>query len=187
MTHALLRHGADRLAIDRDEERESRSSLPLAVFVGQPAGEPSVTPSSSAHEHRACFRCGAPAIGMWRCPTGRVELACADHADHDGACCGGRCRWCDEWRSDGGGDPMTCPSCKSDTRVTETRTTALGLRRRRICLRVECGARFTTYEVPAPGVIVDDGARLVIVDGSTAAALRLAAHEIDKLLPDGAP
>jgi transcriptional regulator NrdR family protein len=78
---------------------------------------------------------------------------------------------------------VTCPSCKSESRVTETRATAIGMRRRRICQRTECGHRFTTYEVAAPGRTIDDGARLIVVDGTTAAALRLAAHEITELLP----
>lgn len=39
---------------------------------------------------------------------------------------------------------MQCPYCSGDSSVTETRVTADGLRRRRIC--TVCKRRFTTYE-----------------------------------------
>ena len=44
---------------------------------------------------------------------------------------------------------MQCPYCGGDSSVTETRVTADGLRRRRVC--AACKRRFTTYErVGAP-------------------------------------
>jgi len=51
-------------------------------------------------------------------------------------------------------DPnVQCPYCSSDSSVTETRVTADGLRRRRICS--VCKRRFTTYEkLGAPGLKV---------------------------------
>jgi transcriptional repressor NrdR len=56
---------------------------------------------------------------------------------------------------------MRCPFCgKSDTKVTDSRETDDGIRRRRECL--ECGRRFTTYErvQAAPLMIVKkDGRR----------------------------
>ncbi|MGE0400859.1 MAG: ATP cone domain-containing protein [Kofleriaceae bacterium] len=39
---------------------------------------------------------------------------------------------------------MQCPYCRGDSNVTETRVTADGLRRRRVCNN--CKRRFTTYE-----------------------------------------
>ena len=58
--------------------------------------------------------------------------------------------------------PMRCPYCGHDeTRVTDSRTSEDGVRRRRECL--ECSARFTTYErLVAPAqvmVIKKDGRR----------------------------
>src|SRR5215470_5693742 len=48
---------------------------------------------------------------------------------------------------------MQCPYCGGDSSVTETRVTADGLRRRRLC--TVCKRRFTTYEkVGAPGLKV---------------------------------
>ena len=48
---------------------------------------------------------------------------------------------------------MQCPYCGGDSSVTETRVTADGLRRRRVC--TVCKRRFTTYEkVGAPGLKV---------------------------------
>lgn len=48
---------------------------------------------------------------------------------------------------------MQCPYCSGDSSVTETRVTADGLRRRRVC--TVCKRRFTTYEkVGAPGLKV---------------------------------
>ena len=51
-------------------------------------------------------------------------------------------------------DPIVqCPYCTGDSSVTETRVTADGLRRRRIC--TACKRRFTTYEkLGAPGLKV---------------------------------
>ena len=48
---------------------------------------------------------------------------------------------------------MQCPYCSGDSSVTETRVTADGLRRRRVC--TICKRRFTTYEkLGAPGLRV---------------------------------
>ena len=48
---------------------------------------------------------------------------------------------------------MQCPYCNGDSSVTETRVTADGLRRRRVC--TVCKRRFTTYEkLGAPGLKV---------------------------------
>lgn len=48
---------------------------------------------------------------------------------------------------------MQCPYCSGDSSVTETRVTADGLRRRRVCNA--CKRRFTTYEkIGAPGLKV---------------------------------
>ena len=66
---------------------------------------------------------------------------------------------------------MQCPYCTGDSSVTETRVTADGMRRRRICN--ECKRRFTTYEkVGAPGLKVQkrDGDKLF------GALRRVAAH-----------
>jgi transcriptional repressor NrdR len=54
---------------------------------------------------------------------------------------------------------VQCPYCSGDSSVTETRVTADGLRRRRVC--TVCKRRFTTYErLGAPGLKVTkrDGA-----------------------------
>jgi transcriptional repressor NrdR len=48
---------------------------------------------------------------------------------------------------------VQCPYCGGDSSVTETRVTADGLRRRRVC--TACKRRFTTYEkLGAPGLKV---------------------------------
>ena len=48
---------------------------------------------------------------------------------------------------------MQCPYCSGDSSVTETRVTADGMRRRRVC--TACKRRFTTYEkLGAPGLKV---------------------------------
>ena len=48
---------------------------------------------------------------------------------------------------------MQCPYCSGDSSVTETRVTADGMRRRRVCNA--CKRRFTTYEkVGAPSLKV---------------------------------
>lgn len=48
---------------------------------------------------------------------------------------------------------MQCPYCSGDSNVTETRVTADGMRRRRVC--TACKRRFTTYEkLGAPGLKV---------------------------------
>lgn len=49
---------------------------------------------------------------------------------------------------------MQCPFCGSDSAVTETRDSAEGVRRRRVC--AACKRRFTTYEkVGSPGLRVE--------------------------------
>jgi transcriptional repressor NrdR len=48
---------------------------------------------------------------------------------------------------------VQCPYCSGDSSVTETRVTADGMRRRRVC--TVCKRRFTTYEkLGAPGLKV---------------------------------
>jgi transcriptional repressor NrdR len=48
---------------------------------------------------------------------------------------------------------VQCPFCASDSSVTETRVSAEGVRRRRVCS--SCKRRFTTYErVGSPGLKV---------------------------------
>ena len=43
---------------------------------------------------------------------------------------------------------MLCPTCKTDTKVIETRVISdFVLYRRRKCLKDECGTRFTTHEL----------------------------------------
>ena len=73
---------------------------------------------------------------------------------------------------------MQCPYCRGDSSVTETRVTADGLRRRRVC--TVCKRRFTTYEtLGAPGLKVHkrDGS-LEPFDGDKLlrALTRVAAH-----------
>lgn len=47
---------------------------------------------------------------------------------------------------------LACPACGSPTNVRETRggTDERYLRRRRICSRIECGHRITTFEIIVP-------------------------------------
>ena len=73
---------------------------------------------------------------------------------------------------------MQCPYCSGDSSVTETRVTADGMRRRRVC--TVCKRRFTTYEkLGAPGLKVAkrDGS-LEAFDGDKlfSALRRVAAH-----------
>jgi transcriptional repressor NrdR len=73
---------------------------------------------------------------------------------------------------------VQCPYCSGDSSVTETRVTADGLRRRRVC--TACKRRFTTYErVGAPGLKVQkrDG-RVEPFDGDKllVALRRICAH-----------
>jgi transcriptional repressor NrdR len=73
---------------------------------------------------------------------------------------------------------VQCPYCRGDSSVTETRVTADGLRRRRVC--TVCKRRFTTYEtLGAPGLKVHkrDGS-LEPFDGDKLlrALSRVAAH-----------
>jgi transcriptional repressor NrdR len=73
---------------------------------------------------------------------------------------------------------VQCPYCSGDSSVTETRVTADGMRRRRVC--TACKRRFTTYEkVGAPGLKVGkrDGS-VEAFDGDKLfhALRRIAAH-----------
>lgn len=79
---------------------------------------------------------------------------------------------------------MICSSCGSDTRVTETRASGAsgGIRRRRVCLRLECGGKFTTMEVRVPEDYQHFDGRIIVVARSRAVALRAAARDIDELL-----
>ena len=96
---------------------------------------------------------------------------------------------------------MQCPYCTGDSSVTETRVTADGLRRRRLC--TVCKRRFTTYEkVGAPSLKVHkrdgsvepfDGAKLFVAlqrisahrDGITDDDLHRIARDIEATLVDG--
>src|SRR5215213_240229 len=94
---------------------------------------------------------------------------------------------------------MQCPYCGGDSSVTETRVTADGLRRRRVC--TACKRRFTTYEkLGAPGLKVHkrdgtveafDGDKLFLALQRVAAhrgvaddALRRVARDIEATLLD---
>lgn len=95
---------------------------------------------------------------------------------------------------------MQCPYCSGDSSVTETRVTADGLRRRRVC--TACKRRFTTYEkLGAPALKVHkrdgsvepfDGEKLFLALQRVAAhrnvgdeALRRVARDIEATLLDG--
>jgi transcriptional repressor NrdR len=73
---------------------------------------------------------------------------------------------------------VQCPYCGGDSSVTETRVTADGLRRRRVC--TVCKRRFTTYEkVGAPGLKVqkrDESVEPFDGDKLFRALQRVAAH-----------
>lgn len=73
---------------------------------------------------------------------------------------------------------MQCPYCRGDSNVTETRVTADGLRRRRVC--TVCKRRFTTYEtLGAPGLKVhkrDGSLEPFDTDKLMRALERVAAH-----------
>ena len=73
---------------------------------------------------------------------------------------------------------MQCPYCSGDSSVTETRVTADGLRRRRVC--TACKRRFTTYEkLGAPGLKVskrDGSVEPFDTDKLLRALERIAAH-----------
>ena len=73
---------------------------------------------------------------------------------------------------------MQCPYCLGDSSVTETRVTADGLRRRRVC--TVCKRRFTTYEkLGAPSLkVAKRGGELEPFDGDKLyrALQRIAAH-----------
>ena len=73
---------------------------------------------------------------------------------------------------------MQCPYCGGDSSVTETRVTADGMRRRRVCNI--CKRRFTTYErLGAPGLKVtkrDGGVEPFDGEKLFSALRRVAAH-----------
>jgi len=73
---------------------------------------------------------------------------------------------------------VQCPYCSGDSSVTETRVTADGMRRRRVC--TICKRRFTTYEkLGAPGLKVakrDGGLEAFDGDKLFGALRRVAAH-----------
>ena len=73
---------------------------------------------------------------------------------------------------------MQCPYCGGDSSVTETRVTADGMRRRRVCN--VCKRRFTTYErLGAPGLKVgkrDGSVEAFDGDKLFGALRRVAAH-----------
>jgi len=76
-----------------------------------------------------------------------------------------------------------CPTCSSNTSVVETRAHATGgLRRRRRCIRRECGVQITTLEVIAPTGRNHSNATLVVVDHVRAAVFRKALRDLDALL-----
>jgi len=73
---------------------------------------------------------------------------------------------------------VQCPYCSGDSSVTETRVTADGMRRRRVC--TVCKRRFTTYEkLGAPGLkVTKRDERVEAFDGDKlfGALRRVAAH-----------
>jgi len=73
---------------------------------------------------------------------------------------------------------VQCPYCSGDSSVTETRVTADGMRRRRVC--TICKRRFTTYErLGAPGLRVtkrDGNVEAFDGDKLFGALRRVAAH-----------
>ena len=73
---------------------------------------------------------------------------------------------------------MQCPYCSGDSSVTETRVTADGMRRRRVC--TVCKRRFTTYgKLGAPGLKVgkrDGSVEAFDGDKLFQALRRVAAH-----------
>jgi len=95
---------------------------------------------------------------------------------------------------------VQCPYCSGDSSVTETRVTADGMRRRRVC--TVCKRRFTTYEkLGAPGLKVQkrdgtvepfDSDKLMSAlqrvcahrDGVSDEALRRIARDIEATLVD---
>ena len=81
---------------------------------------------------------------------------------------------------------MHCPYCGSlDSRVTDSRDTGEGIRRRRECLK--CGVRFTTYECiqgAALMVVKRDGRREEYNRGKLLRSIRLAC--VKRPLPTGA-
>ena len=51
-----------------------------------------------------------------------------------------------------------CEECEGETRVTESRVSGLTMRRRRVCL--ECGHRYTTYEITISRKVKYDAAMM---------------------------
>jgi len=80
---------------------------------------------------------------------------------------------------------MRCPYCGStDSRVTDSRATGEGIRRRRECL--SCGVRFTTYErIQSTALVVAkrDGRREEFDRGKLSRSIRLAC--VKRPLPTG--
>ena len=90
---------------------------------------------------------------------------------------------------------MRCPFCgHAETRVTDSRESDDGIRRRRECLSPECGRRFTTYErvqVAPLAVVKKDGRREEFSREKVLAGIRrscaklpVSAAEIDALVDD---
>lgn len=88
---------------------------------------------------------------------------------------------------------MKCPHCETNhSKVTDSRETETGIRRRRECL--SCGHRFTTHElVRIPTLLVDkrdgrrqDFSRDKLLHGITMACTRrpIAQRELDRLVDD---
>ncbi len=77
---------------------------------------------------------------------------------------------------------MRCPTCNLPSSVLETRTTKLGIRRRRRCMVPECSRRFTTVEVVVPSDRQHDDARVVILSRAGATEIRAAARALGELL-----
>ncbi len=76
---------------------------------------------------------------------------------------------------------MKCRACGSETRVLETRASGNGMRRRRICERLDCGARTTTMEVRVPDDYHHNDGEIVVVAKKSARALLDAAEVVLEL------
>src|SRR5688572_27194054 len=90
---------------------------------------------------------------------------------------------------------MKCPYCgHDDTKVTDSRESEDGIRRRRECLSTACGRRFTTYEriQAAPLMVVkkdgrrEEFSREKILTGirRSVAKLPVSAKDIDAIVDD---
>ena len=73
---------------------------------------------------------------------------------------------------------IACPECNAQTSVIETRNVGGSARRRRVCDRVTCNARFTTVEM-----IVSTGTRQAIADPIVVS--RRAIERVVKVLAEG--